>query len=169
MVDLGSDEVVARITDHFAPVWRLHFSDDGRWLVTASQDAAAVVWDAESFEEEHLLLGHFDQVLEAVFDPVRSELATASSDETIKIWNLETGEVLLTIPGLYSDIAFSPDGSYIAGVGPESSLIVHIRDVDELAEQAERRLTRWWTEDECARFLRTEVCPSPPEHLGESR
>jgi WD40 repeat protein len=92
-------------------------------------------------------------------------VATSGPDEAVKIWSLETGEELLSFPGLYSDIAYSPDGSYIAGVGPESSLIVHIRDVDELGAEAERRLTRWWTEDECRRYLVSETCPAAPAHL----
>jgi WD40 repeat protein len=147
--NLETGETVAEIDDHEGPVWRLEFSPDGRWLVTASLDATAAVWDTEEFRLAHTLIGHFDQVMAVAFDPVRPEVATSGPDEAVKIWSLETGEELLSFPGLYSDIAYSPDGSYIAGVGPETSLIVHMRDVGELAAEAERRLTRWWTEEEC--------------------
>ena len=160
--DLDSGEVVAEIKGHQDAVWRLGFSPDGRWLVTASLDTTAVIWEVETFQPQHRLVGHQGAVLEVAFDPTRAEVATGSDDETVKIWSLETGELLLTLPGLYSDMDYTPDGAYIAGVGPESSLIVHIRDVRQLAVEAQQRLTRWWTPEECERFLASSSCPAPP-------
>ena len=163
--DLVSGEVVAEVRGHQEPVWRLGFSPDGRWLVTGSVDTTAVIWDVATFELQHRLVGHQGAVLEVAFDPTRAEVATASDDGTVKIWSLETGELLLTLPGIYSDMDYTPDGAYLAGVGPGSSLIVHIRDVHQLAAEAQRRLTRWWTPEECERFLASRSCPAPPEPL----
>jgi WD40 repeat protein len=161
----ASGETVAEITHPGGPVWRLDFSPDGRWLATASLDTTAAIWDTVDFELAHTLVGHFDQVQTLAFDPIRPEVATSGPDEATKIWSLDTGEELLSLDGLYSDLAYSPDGSYIAGIGPESSLIVHIRSVDELATEAERRLSRWWTDDECRRYLSSQTCPASPDHL----
>jgi WD40 repeat protein len=166
VLNLTSGQPVAEIAEHGGPVWRLEFSPDGRWLATASLDTTAAIWDTVDFELAHNLVGHFDHVQTVGFDPVRPEVATSGPDEATKIWSLDTGEELLSLDGLYSDLAYSPDGSYIAGIGPESSLIVHIRDVDELATEAERRLTRWWTDDECRRYLRSETCREAPDHLA---
>jgi len=166
VLNLATGQPVAEITEHDGPVWRMEFSPDGRWLATASLDTTAAIWDTDDFELAHTLVGHFDHVQTVAFDPVRPEVATSGPDEATKIWSLDTGEELLSLDGLYSDLAYSPDGSYIAGVGPESSLIVYIRDVDELATEAERRLTRWWTEDECRRYLGSETCREAPDHLA---
>lgn len=163
--DPDNGEVVAEIRGHQEPVSRLGFSPDGRWLVTGSYDATAIIWDVGTFHPEHLLVGHQGAVLEVAFDPIRAEVATGSDDGTVKIWSLETGALILTLPGLYSDMEYTPDGAYLGGVGPESPLIVHIRDVHELAAEARQRLTRWWTPEECERFLASSSCPAPPAHL----
>jgi WD40 repeat protein/DNA-binding SARP family transcriptional activator len=165
VLNVATGQPVAEITHDGGPVWRLEFSPDGRWLATASLGTTAAIWDTVDFELAHTLVGHFDQVHTLAFDPVRPEVATSGPDEATKIWSLNTGEELLSLDGLYSDLAYSPDGSYIAGIGPESSLIVHIRNVDELATEAERRLTRWWTDDECRRYLSSQTCPASPDHL----
>ena len=69
--DLGSGEVVAEIRGHQDSVWRLGFSPDGRWLVTGSLDATAIIWDVETFQPQHHLVGHQGAVLEVAFDPTR--------------------------------------------------------------------------------------------------
>jgi hypothetical protein len=42
-----------------------------------------------------------------------------------------------------------------------------IEDVDELLRLAEQRLTRWWTPEECEKYLRRTECPPPPSSLSQ--
>jgi WD40 repeat protein len=88
-------------------------------------------------------------------------------DGTVKIWNVETGNLRLTLPaqGALSDIGYSPDGRYLAATGPDGFVTVYMLDLDELVPEAENRLTRWWSESECLQYLQTGECPPVPEGL----
>ncbi len=106
-------------SEHTRPVESLSFNNDGSLLVTASEDPTAVIWDTATYEVVHRLEGHAGAVLGASFDPSRNEVATASFDGTVRIWSLENGTSRLTLPiasGAGSDVAYSPDGRYLAVV-----------------------------------------------------
>lgn len=63
-----------------------------------------------------LPLGHTNAVVAASFSPDGKSLLTASYDKTAKIWNAESGQLLLNITGhtdLITSASFSPDGASI--------------------------------------------------------
>jgi WD40 repeat protein/serine/threonine protein kinase/class 3 adenylate cyclase len=63
------------------------------------------------------LKGHTDGVRSVVFSPDGKRLATASSDNTAKVWDSETGRELLTLKGHAAyvlSVAFSPGGKRLA-------------------------------------------------------
>ena len=80
---------------------------------------------------EFTLRGHTDIVLSAVFSPDGTQIATGSADGTAKIWNADTGQVLLTIKasteGWVNNAAFSPNGKLLATSGDDK--IARIWDV----------------------------------------
>src|SRR5262249_12821408 len=51
--------------------------------------------------------------------PDGKRLASASQDQTVKVWDAQTGQELLSIKHAYqvSDVAFSPDGQRLASAG----------------------------------------------------
>jgi WD40 repeat protein len=59
-------------------------------------------------------------VIAAVFSPDGAMLATCSPDQTIKLWKVDTGEMLNTFRGQADevfDVAFSSDGKLLASLG----------------------------------------------------
>ena len=63
------------------------------------------------------LTGHTDEVGRAVFSPDGQRIATASDDQTVKIWDAMTGKALMTLTGhndKVSSVAYSPDGTWLA-------------------------------------------------------
>ncbi|AUS99286.1 serine/threonine protein kinase [Nostoc sp. CENA543] len=63
-------------------------------------------------------------VLSVAFSPDGRTIASGSSDETIKIWNLATGQEISTLNG-HSDsvkVAFSPDGRNIASGSSDKTI-----------------------------------------------
>ncbi|MBW4644006.1 MAG: ribosome assembly protein 4 [Goleter apudmare HA4340-LM2] len=61
--------------------------------------------------------GHENSVTSIVFSPDGLTLASASSDKTIKIWDVATGQTLKTLKGhnnSVTSVAFSPDGLTLA-------------------------------------------------------
>jgi WD40 repeat protein len=92
------------------------FSPDGRFILTASEDMTAKLWDAESACEIRTFSGHSESVNSAVFSPDGKRALTASNDKTVGLWDAETGETLRILQGhRYSvdSAVFSSDGERI--------------------------------------------------------
>ncbi len=65
----------------------------------------------------YTLSGHAGLVAAVVFSPDGARLASASSDQTAKVWDAASGQELFTLAGhteLVTDIAFSPEGRLLA-------------------------------------------------------
>jgi len=64
-----------------------------------------------------VFIGHTNEIFEVAFSPDGKRLATASNDDTIKIWDTATGQQLLTLKDHTDEVwsvAFSPDGRTLA-------------------------------------------------------
>lgn len=80
------------------------------------------------------LIGHLN-VYSVAISPDGQTLASCGDDKTIKIWNLNTGELLRTFTG-HSDIVwsvtFSPDGQILASCSEDKTLKIWKLDTGEL-------------------------------------
>jgi WD40 repeat protein len=134
-------------------------------MATAAGDGSAKLWDISdvrsgSLNELASLRGHSAAVLDVAFNPDGSQLATAALDETVKIWD-NTGTELLTLPvRMPGMISFDPTGTRLAVPSADGSARVYVLPVDELLEMARSRLTRSFSDAECVRYLRKDVCPA---------
>ncbi|KAM5538954.1 hypothetical protein V8D89_007375 [Ganoderma adspersum] len=73
---------------------------DGRWIVTGRLACGAeYIWDVMSGKLRREIAGHSEVIVAAAFDPTSTRLVTVSTalDEEIYIWDLETGQVSLTL------------------------------------------------------------------------
>ncbi len=109
-------------------VGEVKYSPDGNLLAVAS---AVGIWiyDARSFVELDLFTGHTEGITSIAFSPDGQTLASSSSDETVRLWDVATGRHKLTLTGhtrRIGSIAFRPDGSTLAGGGADAT--VHLWD-----------------------------------------
>ncbi|MDZ8026876.1 MAG: AAA-like domain-containing protein [Nostoc sp. DedQUE11] len=75
--------------------------------------------------EQNRLEGHSDWVNSIVFSPNGKTLASASRDNTIKLWNLDTGKEITTLKGHSQEVnsvVFSPDGKTLASASADNTI-----------------------------------------------
>ncbi len=115
---------------HLGSVRAAVFTPDGTRLVTAGDDAAAIVWDARTGAQLGML-AKFDQ---AQPPPVRA-LAVGSDgdrvaiarDGKIEVWSLASGKrsfVLAARDGTLTSVAINPRSGAIAAVGTEGTFAI---------------------------------------------
>jgi WD40 repeat protein len=124
-----SGQELPTLLGHADWVYGVSFSRDGTRLATASADRTAKIWKVDSGEESFILTGHTDIVHDVAFSPecvsppeapaerCGTRLATASADQTMKIWDADSGEELSSLSGHTDavwDVAFSTDGQRLA-------------------------------------------------------
>ncbi|WP_199249042.1 WD40 repeat domain-containing protein [[Phormidium] sp. ETS-05] len=113
------------------------FSPDGQHLAVAHADSTIGLWRQEPIRERrrsglpklnytltHTLKGHQGEVFAVCFSPDRQLIATASADETIRIWQRE-GSLIKTIKGLTGAVfglSFSSNSKLIASAGADNTV-----------------------------------------------
>ena len=90
------------------------FSPDMRWLATGGFEPDIHLWELASGREVRRLTGHTGILAYSAFSPDGRQFASAGwSDCTARIWQVETGQLLWTLPHSNSVmcVAYSPDGT----------------------------------------------------------
>jgi eukaryotic-like serine/threonine-protein kinase len=93
------------------------FSPDSQCLAMAGESSTVTIRNVNSGVAIHKLHGHSDWVSTLAFNTDGSRLITGSADETVKIWDVASGDEILTLSGLRGvalNVAADPTGRRIA-------------------------------------------------------
>lgn len=134
LIDTATGQVAQTLTGAENPVNAVAFSRDGT-LVAAAEGLASVVgkvriWslgDGKTASEEtpRTLTGHADSIYALAFSPDGTQLATASYDKLLVLWDLAKGTEAHTLKHHTAAVfgaVFSPDGRALASVGADQTV-----------------------------------------------
>ncbi len=117
--DINTGLELHTLTGHKLQVNAVAFSPQRELLASASHDKTVRIWQIQNGKYNLLttLLGHTWAVLTIAFSPTNQNLlATGSGDNTIKLWDVHTGELISTLSGhswSVVAVAFSTDGEML--------------------------------------------------------
>jgi WD40 repeat protein len=126
------------IDAHQAMTMGVSFSPDGKTLASASTDGTAKLWKLDalstlidtsvphSSQLLRTLKGHAHGVQGVSFSPDGEIIATASLDNTVKLWN-KNGILLRTLTGhrgLVTKASFSSDGTFLVSASHDQTAIL---------------------------------------------
>lgn len=102
-------------------------SPDGALLALVAHFPTFIIRDTRTGSLTPYPPQHRDQVNDVAFLPGGTQVLTASSDRTIKLWDLVTGQVLYTLRGHNREVwsvAVTPDGRRAVSASDDRSLIL---------------------------------------------
>lgn len=125
---------------HFQGVNACAISPDDTMIVSASRDRTLILWGRHPAEPglvsqwhfvRQLSKAHADWIMDCAFSPDTTSglVITASCDETLKIWNVNSGQCEMTLwqhaataGGSVYGCAWSPSGRYVLSASYDCSL-----------------------------------------------
>ncbi|KAF3687295.1 Transcription initiation factor TFIID subunit 5 [Channa argus] len=126
LIDKESDDVLERIMDektaseskilygHSGPIYGISFSPDS-------------LWATDHYQPLRIFSGHLADVTCTRFHPNSNYLATGSSDRTIRLWDVLTGNCVRIFTGHKGPIhalAFSPNGKFLASGATDGRVLL---------------------------------------------
>ncbi|CAI7677908.1 unnamed protein product [Penicillium pancosmium] len=106
------------LSGHERSLTQIRFNRDGDLLFSVSKDKIVCAWWSANGERLGTYNGHQGAVWTVDVSPNTVLLATGSADNTVRLWNIKTGECVKVwdFPTAVKRVAFSPDGSKLLAV-----------------------------------------------------
>jgi WD40 repeat protein len=136
---VGSERILGTFASD-EPLYSLAFSPDGSLMAAGGSDNLIRLWQPEQafrsgqpeYAEPVILHGHTGQlgtyrslIWQVLFSPSGEVLASAGGDGTVRLWDIQKGDELISLPahpGGAACIAFRPDNTALATGGLDGTV-----------------------------------------------
>ncbi|KAG0041642.1 hypothetical protein BGZ83_001517, partial [Gryganskiella cystojenkinii] len=102
----------------YSSVYSCTYSSVGRRCAVGLDNGTINVYDTTtSWVKIHTVHGHTDRVYSVAYSPSSQQIASGSSDKTVRLWNAQTGApgpILSGHTGIVYSVTYSPSGQQIA-------------------------------------------------------
>ena len=114
-------------------VYLLAFSPDAKLLAARNSKQHVCVYEIATGEKKYEIDGHDDRVLAIAFSPDSKLLATAGrgNEETIKLWNAETGEQVGKFDGGALQLNFAQQGNLLLALGENQISEINFEQISQ--------------------------------------
>lgn len=136
---LKTGKIIRSFTGHSGSIYSLFMSSDGQTLISGSRDTTIKVWHLHTINTYNsnstnrligdglinTLIGHSDSVNTVAITPNGQIIISGSEDNTIKVWELKTGDCLATLVGHEAGVkavAISPDGQLLVSGSADNTI-----------------------------------------------
>ncbi len=138
-------------TRHHDDVTSVKWSPNGEYIASGSKDGTVQVWDAATLKLTYSYEGHVSYqsifgwqiknaspVQAVAWSPDSKQIASASTDHTVQVWNALDGKNVYTYRGHSEDVntvSWSPDGEYLASGSADDTVQVWAAQESDPSQQ----------------------------------
>jgi len=117
-LDLKPKTDIPRANSQERSLNQIRFNRDGDLLFSVAKDKVLCVWFSANGERLGTYHGHQGAIWTVDVSPNSVLVATGSADNTVRLWNVKTGECVKVwdFPTAVKRVEFSPDGSRLLAV-----------------------------------------------------
>ncbi len=133
---------------------------DGNTVISGAANGHLSSYDTLSGQKRHDFVGHTGDIFGIAVSPDNRFLVSGSLDQTVKLWEISTGKLLLTIfQGSDNEwVAWIPEGYYIASPKGDRYIGWHVNrgvDREALFYPASRFAKQYYAPEIVAKYLET--------------
>ncbi|KAE8382839.1 eukaryotic translation initiation factor 3 subunit I [Aspergillus bertholletiae] len=139
------------LSGHERSLNQIKFNRDGDLLFSVAKDKIVCAWWSANGERLGTYTGHQGAIWTVDVSPNTILLATGSADNTVRLWNVKTGECVKVwdFPTAVKRVEFTPDGSRLLAVtekrmgflGTIAVLDINYENLETQAEEPSLRIT----------------------------
>jgi WD40 repeat protein len=132
VVDLSDESIVAELSGHSNRINSVDCTLNGEFIVSGGEDSEVRVWkqvSRERYELHKRFNAHSAKITSVAISPTQSVFATCGGDAMIKLWELETGNLIRMLVGhedVVNGIRFSSDGRLLVSASSDRTAKVWV-------------------------------------------
>jgi WD40 repeat protein len=135
--DLNSGEYYLKDLGGDSP-YKVDFSPNDLYLISGDVRSNLTFWEADAVERFRTLVGNTDIVGDFTFSPSSKQIATASWDGKVKVWDVLTGMQIAKFSdhtGAVYAIEWDPQNRFIASAGADNTIRLWNSETNKLIKE----------------------------------